>query len=112
MNQKHELKTPFNSQTELLEYVQRLAKDTLTVFKLAGLSCSGMYDQWEDLSTTSIVDALGERIAALDEQQDVLSEAVDDLHSAAQEVVCDCDQLTEVAAKVQNMLTRIRVRRQ
>jgi hypothetical protein len=104
VNHTHELKTPFKSQTELLEYVRELAKDTTTVFKLVGLPLSGLYERWEDLASTSIVDMLEERVAALNKHEEALGGRVDALISASQDVASDCDRLNDELEHVIRML--------
>lgn len=108
VNHKHELKTPFKSQTDLLEYVKEMAKDSMTVFKLVGLHSGGMYERWEELSTTPTVDMLGERTAQLEEAEEELGGRVDDLRSAAMEVASDCDRLNAAMEGLARSLSAIR----
>lgn len=108
MNHKHELKTPFKSQTDILEYVKELAKDTMAVFRLAGLSSSGMYDRWEDLATSSLVDLLEERVAELDKYEEELGGRVDELVSASQDVASDCDRLNDALEQLTRVLQAVR----
>ena len=108
VNHKHELKTPFKSQTELLEYVRELAKDTTTVFKLVGLPLSGLYECWEDLGSTRIVDMLEERVAELNKHEEELGGRVDEMISASQDVASDCDRLNDALEHVTRMLDVIR----
>ena len=108
VNHKHELKTPFKSQTDLLEYVKEMAKDTMNVFMLVGLHSGGMYERWEELATTPTVDMLGERTAKLEAAEEELVDRVDELRSAAMEVASDCDRLNDAMEGLARSLTRRR----
>jgi hypothetical protein len=106
-----ELNRPFKSQTELVEYVQKLAKDTVTVFKTMGFPASTLMERWEELVETEVEEMIGEERHSYEAHLETLGNEVDEARGLATDVACEIERLDDAVTRAMRTFEKLRRRK-
>ena len=112
MEEEISLKLPFKSQTDLVKFVQALAKKSVTGLQLLGIpESSTIVEVWRELTEVRIDDVLDEKQRRLDELADALGDQVAEVRSAAIDVESESRRLDGLTDGLLRIVETLKVTR-